>query len=72
VCAYVVCMCVYICGVYVCVYVCGVGQKNQNIKQEQHCNKFYKDFKNESHKKIFKNKTILKESMCRTEMFMIY
>ena len=46
--------------------------KNQNIKQEQHCNKFYKDFKNESHKKIFKNKTILKESMCRTEMFMIY
>ena len=25
--------------------------KNQNIKQEQHCNKFNKEFKNGSHQK---------------------
>ena len=28
--------------------------KNQNIKQEQYCNKFNKDFKNGSYQKIFK------------------
>ena len=27
------------------------GQKNQNIKQKQYCNKFNKDFKNGAHKK---------------------
>ena len=27
--------------------------KNQNIKQEQYCNKFNKDFKNGSYQKIF-------------------
>ena len=28
-----------------------IGQKNQNIKQKQECNKFNKGFKNGSHKK---------------------
>ena len=33
------------------------GQKNQNIKQKQYCNKFNKDFKNGPHqKKILKKK----------------
>ena len=27
------------------------GPKNQNIKQKQYCNKFYKDFKNGPHQK---------------------
>ena len=26
-----------------------VGQKNQNIRQKQYCNKFNKDFKNAPH-----------------------
>ena len=30
------------------------GPKNQNIKQKQYCNKFNKDFKDGSHKNIFK------------------
>ena len=34
------------------------GQKNQNIKKKQHCNKFNKDFKNDlDKKKILKNKS---------------
>ena len=31
------------------------GQKNQNIKQEEYCNKLNKDFKNGSHQKKKKN-----------------
>ena len=32
------------------------GQKNQNIKQKQCCNKVNKDFKNRSYQKTFKKK----------------
>ena len=33
-------------------------KKNQNIKQKQYCNKFNNEFKNGSHKKIFKKNGI--------------
>ena len=38
------------------------GQKNQNIKQKQHCNKFNKDFKkwSTSKKKNLKKKIMVK------------
>ena len=38
-------------------YHMSLGQKNQNIRQKQYCNKFNKDFKNGPHQ----NKKILKK-----------
>ena len=37
------------------------GQKNQNIKQKQYCNKFKKDFKNGPHQKNLKKKNFKKD-----------
>ena len=40
------------------------GQKNQNVKQKQYCNKFNKDFKNGPHqKKVLKKKKSLHDGL---------
>ena len=39
--------------------------KNQNVKQKQYCNKFYKDFKNGPHQK----KIYIKKRVSRREIY---
>ena len=44
------------------------GQKNQNIKQKQYCNKVNKDFKNGPHLKILKRKKKDLAQLCSLEV----
>ena len=47
-----------------------LGPKTQNIKQEQYCNKFNKEFKNCPHQKILKKKKSILEgiALCNRDL----